>query len=336
MGLFDSKQKSQTSVQAPDWVQGYLENATGNYGSLTTPETFGGDWQAGLNPYLSGAWNNLFNSSPTYQNMMGEAGGMGIDALGRGMDIARRGFQFDNGTRNDVMASLMPSLQGQFDAGARQINRDLNWNVLPGIDMAASMAGVQGNTKFAQQSDLARSMASDRMVDLGSSLYANAANQATQAGMNAGTQNLGLSGVYGNFGNLGLNAANSAFDMNQAMLNNQLIAGQGAQGYDQMGLDLDRAQFDMQQQNPWLYGAQQMTNLANVGNTTRNTEGTTDPGLGNIALQAGSAAIGGGWNPFASLGTGGNSQSLGFAVPGSGGNLFTQFDPGSASLLQRV
>jgi hypothetical protein len=304
--IFKSEKESTQTNQAAGFVDPYLRESTANYGNLTTPGAYGGDWQAGMNPMMSGSLDNMFNNTAgnQYQQSMGGFGGDAMSAMSAQMADPNNAFQFNQGVYDQTMGNLMPAMQGTYDAATRDNNRDLNWNQLPGIDMAAAGSGLQGSTKQGQQSALASAMTGDRNADIGASIYQNATNQAQNAGMNAGSQNMA---AQQNLFNTGANSLNNAYSMNQGNLQNQYGAGQYQQGFDQQGADFNRQQWDTEQTNPWLYEGQRMQNLTNTGNTfgTQTNTQESSPGLGNVGLQlAGAWLGGGGGNPLAGFGGG--------------------------------
>lgn len=327
MGIFDSKQESTSQMEAPDWIKPYLTQSAGAFGSLETPQAYGGDWQAGLNPMLSGAWDSMYNNTAGsgFMQQAGQAGGMGLNAMQSGLGVMNTlnsqpggPFQFNQGVYDTTMNNLMPTLQGSYDAATRDNNRQLDWSTLPGLNMNAAGMGQQGSTKLGQQTALAQGMTADRNADIGASMYMNAVNQAQNAGMNAGQMNLDanmdLASQYGQYGSMGLNSMNNAFDMNQAILSGQYNAGQGMQGYNQAGIDYNRAQWDTQQTNPWTYEQQRLNTLAGVGSQfgTQTNTSTSSPGIGNVGLQLGAAWLGGGGgNPFAGMMDGGAAAPAG-------------------------
>ena len=307
MGLFSSKQKqSSTTTQNPyGTAQPFIDQSLGRYGSLATPEAYGGNWAAGLNPMQSGAWNNMYNNpyGNEYQQQFGGFGGDALQSMSNQMANPNEAFQYNQGTYDTTMQNLMPAMQGTYDAATRDNNRNLNWNQLPGLNMEAQGNGLQGNTKVGQRSDLAKAMTGDRNADIGASIYQNATNQANANAMSAGSQNLNAQqNMYG----MGMNALSNANNINSSNLNLQNMAGAGQQGYDQFSTDMDRAQWDAQQQNPWLFEAQRLGALTNTGSafgTTQNqSTSTSNPGLGNVAMQLGSSWLaGGGGNPFSGI-----------------------------------
>lgn len=310
--LFSPEQENSTTVTMPDWIQSQIQSGVNNVAGFSPDDFYQGNWQAELNPMLSGAWNNMYNNpaGQQYMDQVAGAGQMGLQGMQQGMDYMgdlRSGgspqFQYDQGVFDQTMGNLMPGLQGQFDAGSRDMTRNLEWNQLPGLDMQAAGMGLQGSTKLGQQSALAEGMTQDRIADFGSSLYSNAVNQAQGAAMGAGSQNLSadmntqgslLSG-YNNYANMGLGAMGDAFNMNQGIMGNQLAAGQGQQGYDQQSIDMMRQQMMF----PYEFYQNQLGTMGNIGGlfAGQDSFGGYSPGLGNVALDfAGSLASGGFFN----------------------------------------
>jgi hypothetical protein len=288
---FGNKGNTPKPVSAIDSMPGFLQddwqNIAGGIQHLQTPEYYGGQQIADVNPYLGGAWDNMY-SNPAQNAMMGQAqmaGGIGMDAMSNLND----GFQYDQGVYDQTMANLMPAMQGSYDAATRDNNRNLNWNELTGLDMGMSAAGHQGSTKHAQGAALAQGMNMDRNADIGASMYQNATNQAQNAAMMGGQQSLNAAGQAANYGMQGMGMG---FDMQQQVLKNQLAAGQGVQGYDQSLINADMDRFNFEQQAPWtaLAAQNEMINANRLGsapspgpvgmNTWESLTGGAQAGLG--------------------------------------------------------
>ena len=320
-----------TDELLPDWLQGDYKNAAQQISGLNPLEYFQGDTVAGLNPAMQGALDQMqgwgSGMGGTLQNLSALGGGTGMQALGRGYNFMNEmagmdsPFQYNQGVFDQTMQNLMPSLQGQFDAATRDINRNLNWQQLPGINMAGVGAGHQGSTKVGQQSALAEGMAQDRAADIGAGLYANAVNQAQDAAMDSGRANLGfdqsLIGQYGNYGQLGGNLLNQSQNMGLGNIGLQTGAGEFLQGYDQNVLqgDIDRWNFEQQEpgrhlsQQLGLYGGQMMSGNPYVA----------DPSVLSKAMQGAQAGMG--------LFTGLSGSGL-FGGPSGGyGSSGAQFTP---------
>jgi hypothetical protein len=219
-------------------------------GNLQMQQYYPGSTIAPQADMYAGALSNLYNN-PMAAQYQGSMAGMGMDAMA-GMQNAmanpNQQFQFGQGTFDQTMANLMPALQGSYDAATRDNNRNLNWNQLPGLNLGGSQNGAQGSTKLGQQSALMQATNMDRNADIGASMYQNAVNQAQQAGMSAGAQNLNAQqNMYG----IGANALNNAFNMNQTGLQNQYMAGSAQQQYDQSLLTDDVNRFNFNQAAPY-------------------------------------------------------------------------------------
>jgi len=310
--LFSPESSSETTVNMPSWIDDYIQGGVGNVAGFSPDSFYQGNWQAALNPMLSGAWNNMYNNEQGNQFMgqMADAGSMGLNAMGQGMDYMSQlqnggapQFQYNQGVYDQTMSNLAPGMQATFDKGAMDIQKGLDWNVLPGLNMEAAMSGQQGGTRLGQSTALAQSQADQNKMQFGLDLWGNASSQAHNAAMNSGQMNLnagmntqqGLLNGYGNYANMGIGSLNNAFNMNQGMFNNQLLAGQGQQGYDQQAIDMMRQQMMF----PYEFYKDQGNYFNNVGQmyAGQNTSGSYNPGLGNVGLDfAGSLASGGFFN----------------------------------------
>ena len=82
---------------------------------------------------------------------------------------------------------------------------------------------------------------------------------------------------------------------------------------------------DAQETNPFVYEGMRMNNLANVGNMfgTKTNTSTSDPGIGNVALQLGAAYL-----------TGGGSLAMGAAAGASSDGL-SSFDTSQYAGMRR-
>ena len=263
----------------PDWLKDDWKMLGGQIADLQTPEYYQGQLVAEQNPWLQNALGGMAGYGQgmggDIASLMQGAGTAGLGAFNQGLDYmsglqgSPNQFQYDQGTFDTTMQNLMPGLQGSFDEATRDINRNLNWNTLPGLDM--SFADAQGATKQGQASALARGMAQDRSADIGSQLYQNALNQAQTAAYGAGGQNLAsannlqnqLLSQYGNYANIGSGMLNQAYNMGGQNLGMGLQAGQLQQGYDQSLIDAEMAKHNFGQQAPWL-ALQNQLNMVNA------------------------------------------------------------------------
>lgn len=260
----------------PPWLHQDWQQLGGQIVGLETPEYYGGQLIADQNPWLQNALGGMAG----WQDGIGQQL-MGVNALG-GIGAAQEGmrggldylselrsmespFQYNQGVFDQTMGNLMPGLQGQFDAATRDINRDLNWSTLPGIDMAGVGAGHMGSTKVGQMGALATGMAQDRAGDIGSALYTNAANQAHGAAMDAGRMNLDFAGSmvddYGSFSELGNRYMGSAYDMGVGNLGMGFDAGNYQQNYDQSRIGAEMDKWNFNEQAPWTALSEQLRML---------------------------------------------------------------------------
>lgn len=281
----------------PKWMRGDLKNLYNQVFDLPTPEYYGGDLIAGRTPGYEDAISSMygFNAPGGYGAMAPEmffgAGSAGLPGIGMGMDYLAgmqgagpRQFQFDQGTFDTTMANLMPTIGGQFQSIMRDPYRALTENVMPGIDLGASLTDTSWGTSPVNKSAIAERGFDDRAADVYANLYTNAVNQALGAGMGAGELNLSsgqnfdtaMVQNYGNFGNLGGNMLGRGFDAGRAALEPGMIAGATDLGYAQDLINAEMNKWNFEQNAPWLALEQQMGMLPRYGNA--------QPGGGQSAL----------------------------------------------------
>jgi hypothetical protein len=256
-----------------DDMQGTFNNLWTNIDNLQTPEYYQGQQIADINPMLQNSLQGMGD--------YGQPGGMGYDAqqamygggnaglgamnsgidyLGQMQDRGPNQFGYDQGTYDQSFGNLTGGMQNQFDLGAQQMQQNFDWNMLPGLNMAGALGGQNGSTKQYQQGALGQGLANQNIANMGSNLWMNAANQSNQNAMNAGSQNLGsannfdsnLLSNYGNYGQLGSRMMGQGYDMNSENLGIGQNAAGLQQGYDQTVADSSRAQWDQDQNQPWM------------------------------------------------------------------------------------
>lgn len=271
LGSYLGGKASQPEAVNPlDAIPGYLQSTyhdlTSQVMGLPMPQYYQGPTVAPLNSDIQRGLARMRQlSSGTGRNVLNEqmlAGRYGGDALSQAyrttMNFKNQGankFKYDQGLFNRVMGNLTPGLQGAYNAATRDINRDLNWNQIPGINMANVAAGGMGNTKALQGSALAQGMAQDRAADIGSALWMNAANQANQAAYGAGSQNLDsrnafrgqILGGFQNAANLGLPQLGNAFQTGTANAQNTLGVGDYLRNITQQKYDANMARWNFNQ-----------------------------------------------------------------------------------------
>ena len=266
-----------------------------SFSDLQTPEYYPGQTYADMNPATGQALDarigyaqGMGGDIADLQFQTGQAGAnaltQGVDYLGNAMGGQAPQFQFDQGTFDTTMQNLMPGMQGTYDNATRDIDRNLNYNTLPGLNMGAAMGGNMASSALGNNSTLAQGFAQDRKADIGSQIYQNAINQAQGAGMGAGGQNLnaGLSnqqqllGASGSLASQGLPTLANANVTSQGNINQLQQGGQGYEMYDQQGITDEVNRFNFNQNAPWetaankvdLYNATSMTPSPTVGNNT--------------------------------------------------------------------
>lgn len=293
----------------------WLDLAGGVF-DLQTPEYFQGQLIADQNPWLQAALQGMGNYDPSSAAALTEAGMGLLPQLQQGAQMMNQfamdpsAFRFDQGTYDQVYGNLMGGTQGVFDAGAGQINQNFNWNQMPGLNMAGAMAGGSGSTKLGQQNALTDSLRRQEVSQFGSGLFQNAANMATRAGMDAGTQNLGfqqnLLDQFQQYGALGAGLIGQGFDMDRGILDMGMNAGQFQLGYDQSLIDAEMDRWNFEQMAPWTALQTQLGMLPGPGGFSPGTPGMS-PWEG--ALQGAQAGLGL-WDAFGNANSGGNSGGM--------------------------
>ena len=280
----------------PNWIEGDWRQLGGQIAGLQQPKYYPGKSLAPFTPLQRQAMGGINQySSPggfgfQTQYEMNKVGDRGRAAQQRGLNftnyLGKRGankFAFPQTTFNAAFSNLMPGLQGSYDAATRDINRDLNWNQLPGINMANVAAGGMGNTKALQGSALAQGMAQDRAADVGAGLYMNAANQALGLAGRAGLANQASAnqldssrlGAYQGFAGLGLPYLDQSYNTGMQNLRNRLFVGDLQQGQQQRNIDANMNRWNFNQNIPMQHLQNQLNmvmgtvpNSGQIGTTT--------------------------------------------------------------------
>lgn len=249
----------------PDWMRDPRENLGANIENLPDRQAYQGDWTAGMNPMMMQSLSDQFGwgqEGGMGNTMMNDMYGAGQDVMGIGVNQANRmaaqgpnQFQYDQGTYDQAFGNLSGGMQNQFDLGARNISRGFDWDMLPGLNMNNALAGGQGSTKFGQAGALGQAMSDQNVMQFGTNMWQNAANQANQNAMSGGAQNLAsanafdgrMLGLIGQGGNM----LNSAYNMGTQNLGQADAAGRYQQNYDQFAADNERRKWDQEQSLPW-------------------------------------------------------------------------------------
>lgn len=279
LGSGGGQEKIQPMEHIPEFLRDDYRNLAGQVQGLATPEYYQGQLVASQNPWMQNAlqgmgdWGGNMGGN-MLQSMYG-AGQQGLGAIGQGMNFMQQlqqqgnPFQYDQGTYNQAFQNLTGGMQNAFDLGARQMQQNFDWNMLPGLNMAAALGGQQGSTKQFQQGALGQAMANQNIANFGSGLWQNAANQAHAAGMQGGMNNMqgnqAMLNAYGQFGQLGNSIMNNAYNMGVGNLGLGLKAGQIQQGYDQSLIDAAMKKHNFEQQAPWTALQTQLSMLPGPG-----------------------------------------------------------------------
>jgi hypothetical protein len=257
-------------LYADDMQDYFNQTWTGNQ-DLQDRTSYQGDWTAGMNPMMQqniadqykfsqGAGADAANTMMGAGNNMLGAGQQGMDYLNQMQQRGPNQFQYDQGTYDQSFNNLTGGMQNQFDLGAQQMQQNFDWNMLPGLNMAGALGGQQGATKQYQNGALGQGLTDQNIAQFGSDIWKNAANQSNQMGFNAGSQNLGsannfdqnMVNNYGQYAQQGANMVGQGYDMNTNNLGIGQNAGGLQQGYNQSVADSSRAQWDQDQNQPWI------------------------------------------------------------------------------------
>ena len=185
MGDLFSGTKKTTSTQQADtgpskFQQPFLSQAFGaaqsNYNAQKDTPYFQGDTFAGMSP----------EQKATLDKLKGYATGQGLDTanqlstVGQGLvgnakkatdslDQFKTLAGTDATTANIAGATRYaanPFIDGQIDAASRDVSRNLNENLIPGIDRAASGSGNINSSRAGVASGIAQRGAADRVADI--------------------------------------------------------------------------------------------------------------------------------------------------------------------------
>lgn len=218
----------------------------------------------GLNNAASSvtSWMNDPNASAAYDGQrvagMTDTTRQGLDRLSTGA-----GANTSMGYLNDVIGGKYLDAQNPH---LQQLTDSIKSQVMPNVNAQFSNAGMVGSTMH--QGSLARGMSDALATPLFAQYNTERGLQQQAAGM--------LPGI----------------DAGAAQ--NQVLAGQTAEGYDQRVLDAQRAAFEEAQAKRSAQLQQATGMLGSIGNAggTSTTTGTTQPGLGSQLL-GGAMALGG-------------------------------------------
>lgn len=267
--LFNSN-ASPVASMSPEMAQ-YLQGATnfaGNAGAMS-----GQAWGQGNTGF------DLGNSGGQYLNTILQNGGFSAP-LQNGVNMNT----VSQGINNDV-------LNGQIQAGTRDIYRNLNEQALPGIASNAVGSGNTGSTRRGIAEGIAMRGANDAAADVAANLRGNAYNTAygvaaNQAGANQGAQmqtnsmNASLGNTLFNTGmGFGFQGLGQGYDMGAGGVGFLGNAGDTSQNYWQQVAMAPWTKLGLYQQN---VGAPTVLNQS----SSSSTDGILNA-VGNLAQGAG-------------------------------------------------
>ncbi|MEZ5836109.1 MAG: tail fiber domain-containing protein [Geminicoccaceae bacterium] len=144
--------------------------------------------------FLNGQLGELMGSTANAMKGLQGSGGTGAAGLSGALDVASSLPRLTQ----DTLASLLGGrdLQGQIDAASRDVVRNLNEEVLPGLNDAASVSGNMNSSRAGVAEGIARRGAADRVGDIAAAIRSDAYNTALGSASNmTGNQLQGLLGV---------------------------------------------------------------------------------------------------------------------------------------------
>lgn len=280
---------------------GDIKDLQQNVLDLPEQQFFEGQTYANLNPAITNAYNQMINFGSgvggdvlSGQLMQGGAG-LGNFLAGSGYmnQLQNQGgpqFGFDQGTYDQTLGNLLPTLQGTYADLTRDIDRNLMEQQIPGLNSAAAMSGNMPSTRAGVAQGIMERGAADRKGDIASQLTSNAVNQAQAAGMAGGMGNLrsdlstmgNLLQGYGNFANIGLPGLMNAYNTGKGNIGMGLAGGSGFRDFEQLGIDEAVDRFNFQQQAPWQRYTDQLNLLSSTlpgGSQLPNNPSALDKGL---------------------------------------------------------
>lgn len=313
-GSTKTTSEDKVDLGASKFQQPYLNTAfdaaKSNYTSSAGTPYYQGDTHAGLTDEQKASLDAMSG----YASGAGMSGANGISAVGTNMINRSSGAALDNLDRFTTMAGQDPTkaniaaanqyadnpyVEGMIDANARDVNRNLYENDIPGIDRAASGSGNINSSRTGVAAGIAQRGAADRIADISASIRGDAYNRGLTMAQTDRANTMDAYGraasAYGDMTNSGISALKTGSDMAYDAFGHQLDAegqvqqdNQGEldanfakwQGEDTRSTDLLKRYYDIVGANQW----------GQSGTTTgTNTQKTSGNILGQLA---GAAAAG--------------------------------------------
>jgi len=301
MGSNTTKTKSEQTPWAPQGAQ--LTHAFGAaqniFDSKVGTPWYQGDLHAGLDPltqqgiegvggYAAGAGAAAAGNVANSANPLLGAGALAMDGYGNLASMAGQDPTRQNITNAGLYADN-PYLDGQIDAAARDVTRNLRENELPGIDRAATGTGNVNSSRAGVAEGIATRGAQDQIGDISAAMRGAAYDRGLLLSENARGTNMnatgaaasGMNSVYGQ----GLQGSGQGMDMAYRNLQAMVSAGQISQADAQGMMDSEFARWqggdtrdsDLLARYYGIVGAN------NWGGTTNTTQKGPTPGLLQMA-----------------------------------------------------
>ena len=241
-----NEQNNQYLNAAMPYIKDNMESVTDTYKNMLESGPYKGDFYAGPNDNQIAANNALYKfgmgNLGLGQNLMNQAGGFANNAnslFGQYSGMVNRPDMMSQAT-DYAMDNMNPIVQAMM----RDSTRQLNEQTLPGINKMASGSGNVNSSRAGVADALANRAYDDRMADVRSDVFNSLRNASLNQSNTQFNQSMNaLSGANAANNTLG-NAFTTGTNLATAGGNMALGAGTNQQGYDQAGLEADRAQFD--------------------------------------------------------------------------------------------
>lgn len=310
---------TKTTTKSEPWapqgaaLTGAFNDAQSIYNNQKGTAAYSGSLYAGMDPGTAAAISNITGHTAgqgaTNAGAITNAGHSLLDTNGLNGAIGNlernaNGDPTRSNITNAGMYADNPYMNGMIDAAARDVQRNLYENDLPGIDRAATATGNINSSRSGIAAGIAARGAQDQIGDISAAMrgsaYANGlglSESARVANMDAQGQ---VAGLYGQKIGQGIDAIGAGDQMTMGHNAADVAATQLRQQDAQGQLDAKKASWDLAdtRQNDLLARYYSIIGANNWGGTTENTRKTSGnifgQLLGGAASLAGLGVFGGG------------------------------------------
>lgn len=218
-GAFDAAQSAYQSKAGTPYYQGDL------HASMTDEQKAA---LGAMSGYASGAGMTAANGISAIGNtMINRSAGAAMDNLDRFTSMAGEDATAANIAAANKYADN-PYVTGMIDANARDVNRNLYENEIPGIDRAASGSGNINSSRAGVASGIAQRGAADRIADISASIRGDAYNRGLTMAQQDRSTTMDAYGraadAYGTMTNAGIDAVGRGTDMAYGAMDHQMDA----------------------------------------------------------------------------------------------------------------